>query len=257
MVSFFPSLVLVAGYPRPQLGFFYLVWYFDSDASTTGWILHHLICSERRCFRSGFFSTYSKGTPFTLGSGFVPGYSLLQWNWFRRVSWGYVSCTIAGIACSTFAGLTKYLFWRQIYVVDWRRFSRSQISPRHRFTCRRPFSKTLFLQRNVAPPPKCFPKTLFEDTFPVAEVTPSDRITSQSTFFSEDDFLPRPRFEDKGSPLNFVMMWFFSCVSSRNLFRIFGIFQVDPTEFSTVFLVWPDELWAMSGLYCGRGGEFN
>ena len=50
-----------------------------------------------------------------------------------------------------------------------RHFSRSRISPRHRFTSRRRFSKTLFPQPNFSPPPIYLAKTLFEDTFPAAE----------------------------------------------------------------------------------------
>ena len=46
-----------------------------------------------------------------------------------------------------------------------RHFSRSRISPRHRITSRRRFSKTLFPQPNFSPPPNChrrrFSKTLF------------------------------------------------------------------------------------------------
>ena len=42
-----------------------------------------------------------------------------------------------------------------------RHFSRSRISPRHRITSRRRFSKTLFPQPNFSPPPNCPPKTLF------------------------------------------------------------------------------------------------
>ena len=58
-----------------------------------------------------------------------------------------------------------------------RHFTRSRISPRHRITSRRRFSKTLFPQPNFSPPPNCPPKTLFEDTFPAAEFTPATELS--------------------------------------------------------------------------------
>ena len=58
-----------------------------------------------------------------------------------------------------------------------RHFSRSRISPRHRITSRRRFSKTLFPQPNFSPPPNCPPKTLFEDTFSAAEFMPATELS--------------------------------------------------------------------------------
>ena len=46
-----------------------------------------------------------------------------------------------------------------------RRFCRSRISPRHRITSRRRFSKTLFPQPNVSPPPNYLAKRLFQRHF--------------------------------------------------------------------------------------------
>ena len=88
----------------------------------------------------------------------------------------------AGIACSTFAGATEYLFRRHIYVVRWRHFSRSRISLRHRITSRRRFSKTLFPQPNFSPPPNYLAKTLFEDTFPAAEFLPATELPTEDAF---------------------------------------------------------------------------
>ena len=87
----------------------------------------------------------------------------------------------AGIACSTFAGATEYFFRRHIYVVWWRRFSRSRISPRHRITQRRRLSKTLFPQPNFRPPPNDPAKTLFEDAFPAAEIPPATELPNEGT----------------------------------------------------------------------------
>ena len=88
----------------------------------------------------------------------------------------------AGIACSTFAGATEYLFRRHIYVFRWRRFSRSRISPRHQITQRRRLSKTLFPQPNFPPPPNDSPKTLFEDAFPGAEFIPATELPREDAF---------------------------------------------------------------------------
>ena len=63
-----------------------------------------------------------------------------------------------------------------------RHFSRSRISPRHRITSRRHFSKTLFPQPNFSPPPNCPPKTLFEDTFPAAEFLPATELPTEDAF---------------------------------------------------------------------------
>ena len=102
----------------------------------------------------------------------------------------------AGIACSTFAGATEYLFRRHIYVVRWRRFSRSRISLRHRITSRRRFSKTLFPQPNFSPPPNYLAKTLFKDTFPAAEFLPATELPTEDAFrrhFSRSRISPRHR----------------------------------------------------------------
>ena len=88
----------------------------------------------------------------------------------------------AGIACSTFAGATEFLFRRHIYVVRWRHFSRSRISLRHQITSRRRFSKTLFPQPNFSPPPNYLAKTLFEDTFPAAEFLPATELPREDAF---------------------------------------------------------------------------
>ena len=88
----------------------------------------------------------------------------------------------AGIAWSTFAGATEYLFRRHIYVVRWRHFSSSRISLRHRITSRRRFSKTLYPQPNFPPPPNYLAKTLFEDTFPAAAFLPATELPTEDAF---------------------------------------------------------------------------
>ena len=106
----------------------------------------------------------------------------------------YIHC--AGIACSTFAGATEYLFRRHIYVVRWRHFSSSRISLRHRITSRRRFSKTLYPQPNFPPPPNYLAKTLFEDTFPAAEFLPATELPTEDAFrrrFSRSRISPRHR----------------------------------------------------------------
>ena len=104
-------------------------------------------------------------------------------SWYKRHNKVHSICThCAGIACSTFAGATEYLFRRHIYVVRWRHFSRSRISLRHRITSRRRFSKTLFPQPNFSPPPNYLAKTLFEDTFPAAEFAPATELPTEDAF---------------------------------------------------------------------------
>ena len=71
-----------------------------------------------------------------------------------------------------------------------RHFSRSRISPRHRITSRRRFSKTLFPQPNFSPPPNCPPKTLFEDTFPAAEFLSATELPTEDAF--RRHFFPQP-----------------------------------------------------------------
>ena len=119
-------------------------------------------------------------------------------NWYLPIP-ASANTHCAGIACSTFAGATEYLFRRHIYVVRWRHFSSSRISLRHRITSRRRFSKTLypqpnfppppnylaktlFPQPNFSPPPNCPPKTLFEDTFPAAEFLPATELPTEDAF---------------------------------------------------------------------------
>ena len=81
-----------------------------------------------------------------------------------------------------------------------RHFSRSRISPCHRITSRRRFSKTLFPQPNFSPPPNYLAKTLFEDTFPAAEFLPATELPREDAFrrhFSRSRISPRHRITSR------------------------------------------------------------
>ena len=119
---------------------------------------------------------------------------VLGYHMVSQLDTFYIILHCAGIACSTFAGATEYLFSKTHLCGQVK--TRSRISLRHRITSQRRFSKTLFPQPNFSPPPNYLAKTLFEDTFPAAEFLPATELPTEDAFrrhFSRSQIYARHR----------------------------------------------------------------
>ena len=94
-----------------------------------------------------------------------------------------------------------------------RRFSRSRISPRHRITQRRRFSKTLFPQPNFHPPPNYPTKTLSKTLLLQPNFHPPPNYptkTLSKTLLLQPNFSPPPNCLAKtlfGDSLSYYWRW--------------------------------------------------